>query len=649
MYTRRLIPVLRVPTVDMVARATLNGQRVDARLVHAISGIEVDLRMDGASQLTVTIEDPGRELLRSRLLEGRVDLDLGRGGGRWRLNRPRDVGGLSLAGPTTHLRFWDVGAAALQEQTGPLRRAARRVTLRQWVALLAREVRDQIALDVVVPDPGEIPHLEQERATRRGAGGGGGWAPRAAARVRIAGTPATREQLRIMHAVFEEAVRHDPPPLALLALAAAITVESHWRNVQGVGANSVSFGVIQAIPGTAMGPDGVMTRAQALDVRYSVRAALLPPGPTSQGGLIQAARQHPTWSPGRLADLAINGIGVGDPAYTRKVDAAAGEARRNIELWAGRQVEDVARGGDRRGEIRYRPPEWRRRARESSWQALTRYAEQLGRRRFVAGPTTRPRLVVARDQQLILATPHLSIALDGSDPIVLADPVVDLEGRSRLEQLELQVNAHAWSAPPGAVVDITRGGVLDGPWLVLSVSVRSGDPVADVVLTQPMTRRQPDRARSMAARRRRSRRGRGGAQAMVEWARSTLGTVEGSARHRRWARDLGLSTSLPWCSIWLAFGIKHVAGLPLPPHPAYSGSWLTWRHGSRVRHAAMEPGDIVVFDWGDGGITDHVALYVGGHRVIGGNQSMPGTGGAVTEVPLAATAVVGVVRPTYRS
>jgi cell wall-associated NlpC family hydrolase len=54
----------------------------------------------------------------------------------------------------------------------------------------------------------------------------------------------------------------------------------------------------------------------------------------------------------------------------------------------------------------------------------------------------------------------------------------------------------------------------------------------------------------------------------------------------------------------------------------------------------MIAGDLVIFDWGDGGITDHVAIYAGKGQVIGGNQ-----GNRVSKVPLSRPNIVGVVRP----
>lgn len=510
-YTRRLVPILRMLDLDVVGRATLNGESVDARLADAVSAIDLDLTMDGASQLSLTIEDPEREVVRSSLLDGQADLMLP-GGGRWRLDRERNVGGLSVTGPTTVLKFWDLGAAALQQQYAPITKSAKDMDLYGFVAFLAREVADEVRLVPVVPAPGEVPHLEEEtRRDRVGRGTGSatsGWSPRAAAQVRVRGAKASTSQLRVMDAVFTEAVKHDPPALAMVTLAALITQECDYHNEQGGGADSVSFGVIQNIPGTSAGVDGLMTQAQALNIAYSVKSALLPPGPTGAGGLIRVANQQPNVSPGQLADICVNGVGVGDPGYIRKVDSYVAEAKRNIELWTGRSIDSFRRGGgvDGRTEtVHYRPRQWRRgtdTGREGSWKTLGRYAEQLGRRRFIAGPTTaRPRLVMAQDQQLILASPHLVVSLAGDDPILLDTPTLDIEGRQTLEQISFSVLASAWSAPPGAVADVVDGGPADGPWIVLDVQARAGDPAAQVTLTQPTTRRQIEPARSRAARR----------------------------------------------------------------------------------------------------------------------------------------------------
>lgn len=129
----------------------------------------------------------------------------------------------------------------------------------------------------------------------------------------------------------------------------------------------------------------------------------------------------------------------------------------------------------------------------------------------------------------------------------------------------------------------------------------------------------------------------------LQWLENQVGVTEGSAKQKQWAADLGYSWTLPWCSILTAFGLKHHGGYEaheLPPNPAYSGAWLAWSHGTRVSYSQRQPGDLLIFDWGDGGITDHVATYVGDGIKIGGNEN-----DKVEKDAVPTGYIVGVVRP----
>lgn len=132
------------------------------------------------------------------------------------------------------------------------------------------------------------------------------------------------------------------------------------------------------------------------------------------------------------------------------------------------------------------------------------------------------------------------------------------------------------------------------------------------------------------------------AQQMVHWATSVLGTREGSGRESRWAAAAGISPTTAWCSAFVAYGLRKL-GIRPPSDPAYSGSWLSWSGGEKVKGgiARARPGDLLIFDWGDGGRTDHVALYTGNGRMISGNDSNNSVGSSA--VPT--SDIVGIVRP----
>ena len=124
---------------------------------------------------------------------------------------------------------------------------------------------------------------------------------------------------------------------------------------------------------------------------------------------------------------------------------------------------------------------------------------------------------------------------------------------------------------------------------------------------------------------------------------SYIGSREGGANHRKWCAELGYSTALPWCSIFVA-NMCIEAGVcterQLPVNPAYTGNWIGWSGGRRVNKSEVQRGDILVFDWGDGGMTDHVGIYQGGGKHVGGNQS-----NAVTSTSTSWGSTVAVIRP----
>lgn len=128
---------------------------------------------------------------------------------------------------------------------------------------------------------------------------------------------------------------------------------------------------------------------------------------------------------------------------------------------------------------------------------------------------------------------------------------------------------------------------------------------------------------------------------LVNWADQVLGTNEGSPRQSKWAAAAGISPSTAWCSAFVAYGLSK-QGYSLPSDPAYSGSWLNWNQGKHVKSFKQaKPGDLLIFDWGDGGITDHVAIYAGHDQMISGNNSDNSVG--KSSVPVGN--IVGIVRP----
>ncbi len=496
----RLLPVVRDLPIEVVREsARLNGSAANAILRRAITGVERELSMDGANVLTLTLEDEAREILRSPLLDGSVDIDLGLDG-RWRWDRSRDVGGLRVGGTQTTLRMWCLPSALLRAQTTPLAKPSKRMDLAGFVAFLARErpVRDQLpGLRWVVPAPGELPPadttVERGSTTRRTSGTGQGFtrAPRTIQSV-YGPITMTAERLKIADQLLAVADRLNATPRAKLALLMAGIVESKFTNLGWSDGSNRSRGVLQARPGISAGPKGTITEAQSNDVEYMAECFLKEPGFASRGGALKLAREHPGWSPGTIAWNVEMPIATSRPRY----DQCRKGAEQLLNAWGG----SGSGGGHSGGPVSV-PGTWRRGnggTPESSWTCLDRYARQLGRRRFIALPnSTRPRLVMAADQQLIQVQPHLTLnGLD--DPLLTEHPSIELEGIRTLQTIELTALAAGWSAPPGGVVDVRESGPVDGPWLVQRIISPGTDPTVRVTLQQPTTKVEATASRSTA-------------------------------------------------------------------------------------------------------------------------------------------------------
>lgn len=130
-------------------------------------------------------------------------------------------------------------------------------------------------------------------------------------------------------------------------------------------------------------------------------------------------------------------------------------------------------------------------------------------------------------------------------------------------------------------------------------------------------------------------------------ALKAVGEVEGGSFHRAAAAFIGAEVSWPWCSTAVGYWLHKALGYgrsELPATAPYSGSWAAWSGGKRLAISKRQPGDIVVFDWGDGGMTDHVAICKDRGSHVGGNQN-----NVVNVRPTPASAIVFVVRPRERS
>lgn len=623
--TRRLLPVMPPLVFDVDRRVRLLTPTKTVELDGSVRSMVPDLSMENrASTLTVTVHDPDGKLWRDAAIRQPMALSLPDSAPRyvqeWRIWRSRGVGAVSRQGGDVVLTFWDAGSAALKLQTKPISRSASNMNLQGWVELLAGEVADYYPLQVVVPRPNSAPPREADADGREATSAG--FSTDNKSKVTVKGRPASSEQLKAIDRVLSTCVKEKAGARAVWATVTANIGESEYK-VDALNPSSQAKGIYQLLPSTAssfnLDPlDVEACTSQFLNHGYTA-------GKTGGRGAKYYARNNPGMTPGEIASK-VEGSDRGGSFY----QAYAPEARTIIELWGGVTLDqwsivsgasDSFSAGDGSDEDA-RPTQWRRgrpEEPESSLKCLGRIADGLGRRAFVSAS----RIVVPRDQDLILAAPHLSMQLI-DDEILVSRPTITPH-----ETISLTVHASQWSAPPGAVVEIIDSGPIERYWLV--TYVRGGQPgTLEVQLQQPTTkipsgngsRTDSDRASGTTA------------AAAIKWAESKLGVREiGNNAGREVSEiitDNGGTTGQPWCG-YFCRGALRAAGL----HPPVSMASVQWIYDASQRGEApfsgattaknAKPGDLAVL-YGSG---THVGLIVrvdvagGKIYTIEGNTSTP--------------------------
>lgn len=480
----------------------LDGTDIDLVVGGALVGFDEEHDVGGSPIMRLTLLDPDCTIERSGLLDLDADDDdkLGRevelivdGVAYWLRQVQRAVGD-----DTVMLVFEDRTVCLLRDRDGVMKVSARTLDVRGFMRRLCAAVG---APELIVNDPGG-----REEAARDDADLGTVLRQNAAqadrdrkrkpgiateAPITVKGGPASPEQRRNINIALTEALRHGPSALALITMVAAITQESNWMNRQGDGADSISWGLVQNIPGRSAGVNGTFTREQALDIPYTIRSVLLPPGPTSAGGLIKVANARPNLDAGTLADICINGVGVGDPGYVGKVNGYVAEAKRIIAAFTGGDIA-LSSGASFSVVTRTESALTVERG-ESYWDAGRRTAEAYNARFFVVA--NQPYFLF--DEALMKSRPLLTLA-NPMHPD--ADPrrAQGVEGigwewapRKQLRTTDVRLNVTVRHAPVGSVVLLdetcgpagsTREHPNRGRWLIGRYQRSRFDATADVML-----------------------------------------------------------------------------------------------------------------------------------------------------------------------
>lgn len=446
----------------------VDGSRaLDVQVGASVKAADLELSIEGASTLTLVVEDPKLALFRSgtfsRWAWGDDPNDVGNDEAWIKRSRAVDVRlkpdlvfrlvRVAKSGTQLTLTFEEREVTYLRRHRGARKAARSKVTRAEFVRMLVREVKAHGGIDLFSPElrvEQPIAKARQRKKTKAEARAG----LTIHERLKVKGKPATPGQLRMLDRALDVAASLNPPPKATVALVMAVIQESRAQNLPDGDLDSE--GVLQYRVGQ-------VGRKNARDPEWCFHH-FMTKGATGRGGAIAVARAHPDWSPSKIIDYVHNPGGGSD--YSPWHD----EAVKIVRAYGGR----IGRGSFTVTK-RY---EFARGKDETSWDAIGRLAEEVRWRRFMRYG----RLWYVSDDWLF-RQPVALVVREGAEGVDWIDGDVDLFARRQVAQLTVQARANRWTALPGQVVLVKDTVVFDGRWLVSRVNRSLVDASGAVTIT----------------------------------------------------------------------------------------------------------------------------------------------------------------------
>jgi hypothetical protein len=463
----------------------------DLLLDASILKADLELTIEGASTLTVVVEDPEYRLLRSDLLtrwtwgEGDTSGEAG-----WiKTGRAVDaelddvtfrLAQVKKSRTTLTLVFEERAVTYLRRHKGAKKVSRGRFTRAQFAGSLVAEVKADGGIDFVCPELYErqpiakrddaLTKSERHDKAERGIDQD--------AKLTVKGAEATPNQIALMERVLDVAYSHKASPKAVLALVIACIQESEFQNL--TYGHSSSVGILQLLDSHLGG--STSTRGGRRDVELVTRL-FLTEGFTGRGGAIKLARPAPATPEGVTAAVQGNRNGARD--YAPWVD----EAKAIVTAYEGG-------GGRASAETYTKAYEFSRGKDEDTWTALGRLADEVAWRRFMR----KGRLWFISEERLFQQKVSLRLR-EREGPVDWIDFDLDQDAANLVTECTVTVRADRWTVLPGQVVIVEGCGPADGRYLVATVarSLVDASGTATVTLRKPIPEK-PEPASTEATR-----------------------------------------------------------------------------------------------------------------------------------------------------
>ncbi len=449
-----------------------------ADLAQMVTAISVEDTIAGSSTITLSLFDDRWDLVDTGFFDvdrdGKLDaIEVNYPDGSdfwWRVTQ------VSLtatgSGVVIEMTFMERAAVYLQELRGPVKVARSKKTRAEFLLQLTDKVKKGGGLKFYSQEL----HQKQPIGASTDKESKSGGISKNAKNLTVKGGKASSSQIGVANKVLDACSKAGATERAALCLVASIIVECELKNVQGSGADAISFGVIQAIPGTSgkLG-GGSFTKAEALDIEFSSRSALkysctgFENGESGGGGIIGVSNRHKDWTIGRVAANVINGSinnTQGSSDYVSKVNKWKSEAQKFIDAYGG-----IGGKGESGGKAYNFEVGSKDNRNENFWDAMQRLAEEVNWSLFLDG-----RKVYFDDQYTLVRQMPALVLSRGDENLLSVSGTWD--ARNIATELTVDLVCDPFEFRAGDVFQLVNFGPLStgssaklpGRWLVSGVS-----------------------------------------------------------------------------------------------------------------------------------------------------------------------------------
>lgn len=431
----RGVPLRRVQGIaSNVNDIRLRGERWDAVADGALTGGVLRRKIKGATELEVELHDHNRKLLRSTLVKEahRLELD-----GLQFVFQAIQPGG---NGEPSTLKYEPLIVHLMKQIMGPHKAFRDRQTRAQFAKSLAMMVPKAYRPRFVSPELDVIQPIKTEKQGReahenslleRGKGIDEG------TELTVKGIKATPSQKEAGERALRVAESLGAPPLAQVALMAALIVEtligkiaSNWLGIEPA-----------SVSGFSGNPNDLEASVTGFLKGYS----------SDNAGAIAYVRQHPDAKAYEVAqDVQRSGAGLASHGASN-YGPWVGEGREWVEAMGGGGAETTVTSTQRYAYTQSK--------KESNWRAFTRLGNEVNWRAFESAGW------LYFIDELDLLQSRLRLLVSDSTPGII-DTFGDFDVGKPNTEFTIEAHAKEWAAPPGAAINVTDHGPLDGIYVV---------------------------------------------------------------------------------------------------------------------------------------------------------------------------------------